>query len=101
MNNLKALDVDKMADVRSLSGRFYRKSDVDDVIAAMDTEIEKLEADYKEACDRLKTANLIKDEQKAKADKLLSCLKSLVMRDLIKDCPDKTSAIEIIKEYDK
>lgn len=34
-------------------------------------EIAKLKADYKEACDRLQTANLIKDEQKAKADELL------------------------------
>lgn len=54
----------------------------------------------KEACDRLQTANLIKDEQKAKADKLLSCLKYLVMRDLIKDCPAKKVVTEIVKEYD-
>ena len=70
----------------------YIKSEADKVIA-------ELNADYKEACDRLQTANLIKDEQKAKADKLLSCLKCLVMRDLIKDCPEKESAIEIVKEY--
>ena len=38
-------------------------------------------------------------EQKAKADRLHSCLKCLVMRDLIKDCPEKKSAIEIVKEY--
>lgn len=38
-------------------------------------------------------------ELKAKADKLHSCLKCLVMRDLIKDCPEKESAIEIVKEY--
>lgn len=35
-----------------------------------------------------------------KADKLLSCLKYLVMRDLIKDCPSKKVATEIVKEYD-
>lgn len=69
------------------------KSEVDKVVAEMD-------ADHKEACDRLKTANLIKDEQKAKADKLFSCLKCIVMRDLIKDSPEKASAIEIAKEYD-
>lgn len=63
-------------------------------------EIVKLKADYREACGRLQTANLIKDEQKAKADKLLSCLKYLVMRDLIKDCPSKKVATEIVKEYD-
>ena len=37
-------------------------------------------------------------EQKAKADKLHSFLKCLVMRDLIKDCPEKKSVIEIAKE---
>ena len=56
-------------------------------------------ADYDEVRGRLQTVNLIKDEQKAKADKLLSCLKCLVTRDLIKDSPEKNSAIEIIKEY--
>lgn len=57
-------------------------------------------SDYDEVRGRLQTANLIKDEQKAKADKLLSCLKCLVMRDLIKDCPEKKAAAEIVKEYD-
>ena len=65
-----------------------------------DKVIAELKADYKEAVDRLKTANLIKDEQKAKADKLLSCLKSLVMSDLIKECTEKASSIEMVKEYD-
>lgn len=63
-------------------------------------EIVGLKADYKEACGRLQTANIIKDEQKAKADKLLSCLKYLVMGDLIKDYPPKKVAKEIVKEYD-
>ena len=36
----------------------YLKSEVDKVIA-------ELKSDYKEACDRLQTANLIKDEQLA------------------------------------
>lgn len=106
----------------------YSKSDVDAVIAEKDKEIAGLkekvseersakvdykisardlstglknaQADYREACDRLHTANLIKDEQKAKADKLLSALKCLVMRGLIKDCPEKASAIEIVREYE-
>lgn len=38
MNELKAIDVDKMADVRSLSGRFYRKSEVDEVISTIKSE---------------------------------------------------------------
>lgn len=71
----------------------YLKSEADKVI-------EELKADYKEACDRLQTANLIKDEQKAKVTKLLGCLKYLVMRDLIKDCPPKKVAAEIVKECD-
>lgn len=56
-------------------------------------------SDYDEIHGRLQTANLIKDEQKAKADKLLSCLKGLVMRDLIKDCPEKKVAAKIVNEY--
>lgn len=71
----------------------YLKSEADKVIAEKN-------ADYKEACDRLQTVCLIKDEQRVKADKLLYCLKYLVMRDLIKDCPAKKTATEIVKEYD-
>ena len=96
----------------------YLKYEADKVIAELKNENERLKkeasctfsddclrvrqlrADYKEACDRLQTANLIKDEQKAKANKLLSCLKYLVMGDLIKDCPPKKVAKEIVKEYD-
>ena len=39
-------------------GEYYTRTDADAVIA-------ELEADYKEACGRLQTANLIKDEQLA------------------------------------
>ena len=53
---------------------YYRKSEADKVIADLEEshkmeveqllmEIVKLKGDYKEACDRLQTANLIKDEQ--------------------------------------
>ena len=41
-------------------GEYYTRTDADAVIA-------ELEADYKDACDRLQTANLIKDEQIASA----------------------------------
>jgi tellurite resistance protein len=55
---------------------FYIKSEADKVIADLEEshkkevgqlliEIAGLKADYKEACDRLQTANLIKDEQLA------------------------------------
>ena len=59
------------------------------MLESAEAELLKTKADYKEACDRLQTANLIKNEQKAKADKLFSCLKCLVARDLIKDCQEK------------
>jgi hypothetical protein len=39
-------------------GEYYTRTDADALIA-------ELKADYKEACDRLQTANLIKDEQLA------------------------------------
>lgn len=55
---------------------FYRKDEVKKAIADLEEshkreveqllmEIVKLKSDYKEACDRLQTANLIKDEQLA------------------------------------
>lgn len=101
MSELKAHRIDNIISAYKIGKAFcmkteeevYLKSEADKVIA-------ELKADYKEACDRLQTANLIKDEQKAKADKLLSCLKYLVMGDLIKDCPPKKVAKEIVKEYD-
>ena len=39
MSELKVIDVDKIADVRSLSGQFYRKSEVDDVIAYLQNQL--------------------------------------------------------------
>ena len=38
MSELKVIDVDKMADARSLSGQFYRKSEVDEVISTIKAE---------------------------------------------------------------
>ena len=111
MSELKAFEVSgKSLFGRTYVKKVYLKSEVDELIADLEEshkkeveqllmEIVELKADYNEACDRLQTANLIKDEQKAKADKLLSCLKCLVIRDLIKNCPEKASAIEIVKAY--
>ena len=97
MSELKAKHVvdvyDEYSDNPTNEAQVYIKSEADKVIA-------ELKADYKEACDRLQTVNLIKDEQKAKADRLLSCLKYLVMGDLIKDGQPKKIAAEIVKEYD-
>ncbi len=49
MNELKVIDVDKMADVRSLSGQFYRKSEVDKKIQSL----EYLCENYRCDCDNL------------------------------------------------
>ncbi len=39
MNELKVIDVDKMADVRSLSGQFYRKPESDKVIEYLQNQL--------------------------------------------------------------
>jgi hypothetical protein len=46
----------KLVSLHIGDGEYYTRIDADAVIA-------ELKADYKEACDRLQTANLIKDEQ--------------------------------------
>ena len=48
----------KLVSLHIGDGEYYTRIDADAVIA-------ELKADYKEACDRLQTANLIKDEQLA------------------------------------
>ncbi len=49
MIELKVIDVDKMADVRSLSGQFYRKSEVDKTILSLEYICENYRCD----CDNL------------------------------------------------
>ncbi len=49
MIELKVIDVDKMADVRSLSGQFYRKSEVDKKIQSLEYICENYRCD----CDNL------------------------------------------------
>ncbi len=59
MRELKAFEVSgKALFGRTYVKKVYLKSECDKVIA-------ELKADYKEACGRLQTANLIKDEQLA------------------------------------
>ena len=83
---------------------FYFKSDADKVIADLEEshkkeveqllmEIVELKADYKEACDRLQTANLIKDEQLAatRHHKYKRCL------GMAKWCSERIARIE--KDY--
>ena len=61
-------------------GEYYKRTDADAVIA-------ELKADYKEACDRLQTANLVKDEQLAAArhQKYKRCVAMVEMLEHI--CP--------------
>ena len=70
------------------SADLYLKSEADKVIADLEEshkmeveqllmEIVKLKADYKEACDRLQTVGLIKDEQMAKVAKQREVISSL------------------------
>ena len=49
MSELKVIDVDRMADVKSLSGQFYRKSEVDKKIQSL----EYLCDNYRCDCDDL------------------------------------------------
>ena len=56
MNELKVIDVDKMADVRSLSGQFYRKSEVDEVISTI--KAERDEYRYNLSCARNEIHNM-------------------------------------------
>lgn len=81
--------------------KFYRKEDVDTVIAGLQSKVTP--ASLADDCSNLrnKRCNFCSalKLQKENADKLLSCLKCLVMRDLIKDCPEKKSAVELVKEW--
>lgn len=73
----------------------YPKSEVDPIIAELKCENERLkkQSSCTASDDCLRVRQL-----KSKVDKLLGCLKYLVMRDLIKDCPPKKTAAEIVQE---
>ena len=71
-------------------GEYYTRTDADAVIA-------ELKADYKEACDRLQTANLIKDEQLAanRHHKYKRCLAMARM------CEERSARYDALQEkYD-
>lgn len=73
----------------------YLKEDVDAVIAGLKNENERLKKQssctFSDDCLRVR-------QLKSKVDKLLGCLKYLVMRDLIKYDPPKKTAAEIVQE---
>lgn len=70
MSELKVIDVDKMADVRSLSGQFYRKSEADEVISTI--KAERDEYRYNLSCARNEIHNMqiaMRDDIKSIAEK--------------------------------
>ena len=105
------LEVYDMASNADLSAGYdhhwaYDKDEADEAIAELKEEIKRTqeianEQTFKLCVEKENVCQLerLLQEQKDKADKLLSCLKCLVMRDLIKDCTEKVSAIEIVKEF--
>lgn len=103
MSELKAHRILGMnEECATVENDYYLKSEADKVITELKTENESLLQQNRELCLALQVM-YSKDEydkQKVKADKLLYCLKYLVMGDLIKDCPPKKVATEIVKEYD-
>lgn len=81
--------------------KFYRKEDVDTIIAGLQSKVTL--ASLADDCNNLRNkrcnyCSALK-LQKDKTDKLFSGLKCLVMRDLIKDCPEKASVVELVKEW--
>ena len=70
MSEMKVIDVDKMADVRSLSGQFYRKSEADEVISTI--RAERDEYRYNLSCARNEIHNMqiaMKDDIKSITNK--------------------------------
>lgn len=107
MSELKAVHAFDVYEAYTKTGdddaaQVYLKSEVDAAIDELKTENESLLQQNRELILALQVMYSKEeyDKQKAKADKLLSCLKYLVIGDLIKDCPPKKVATEIVKEYD-
>ena len=69
-------------------GEYYTRTDADALIA-------ELKADYKEACDRLQTANLIKDEQIAatRHSKYKRCLNKAEW------CEERCARYDLLQEH--
>lgn len=65
MSELKVIDVDKMADVRSLSGQFYLKSEADKVIADLRAQIVQADAECANALKESKDVLAKLEEQES------------------------------------
>lgn len=76
----------------------YEVGEMNKYLSEVDKVLAEKEADYKEACDRLKTANLIKDEQKARIAEL-----EKENQTLAEDVSDKiesiTELMELVEKY--
>lgn len=79
MSELKVIDVDMMADVRPLSGQFYRKSEVDEVIATIKSERDEYR--YNLSCARNEIHNM-----------------QIAMRDDIKSITNKDKEIQRLEK---
>lgn len=90
MSELKAFDIVVAEEGNGEGIVKYRRAVYDK--AEVDKVISELKADYKDACDRLQTANLIKDEQLAAArhNKYKRCL------DKAKLCKSEEKRLEAI-----
>ena len=77
-----------------INGDVSRLTWIDGCIAK-DKEIAELKADYKEACDRLQTANLIKDEQIAatRHHKYKRCLA------MAEWCEERSARYDLLQEH--
>lgn len=95
------LKIQKIGDIcfdfkmgKNIEPYYYAKSQVDKVIAELKKEIKRTQENV---C-RLEQ---LFQKKKDNADKLISCLKYLVMRDLIKDCTEKAYVIAMVKELQR
>ena len=104
MSELKSVYIDRTGDwcrSENNTGKFYLKEEADKVIAELQSKVTL--SSLAEDCSNLRNkrcnyCSALK-LQKEKTDKLFSGLECLVMRDLIKDCPEKASVVELVKEW--
>ena len=103
MSELKVIDVDRMADVRSLSGQFYRKSEADKYINLL-----KDKANYNEFAYKLKSEELADTcrfyEDELRHQKYRRCLAMANWcndRYILDDCLYELGKIGFYKRWEK
>ena len=93
MSELKVIDVDKMADVRSLNGRFYRKSEVDEVIEYLQNQLSLARTSL--------LKSLAKAQHEARHNKYKRCLAMAMLCDAEADVADADGDYEDMRWYQK